>query len=249
MEEIIQSLERAFNILETLSQSPKGMGVLELSNAVNLHKSTTHRILKSLIALNYVKQLDNSKYCLTYKMYEVGNAIVKDLDLRKIAKKFLEELSHDINEVVHLVIPQGIDVLYIEKIDADNSITMNSFVGMRRPLIQTAVGKALLSEMTDEEIHSIYQLSKKQYPSLHFLSLSELMAQITQTRETSIAFDAEENEPGVSCVATVIKTRQGPVGAISISGPAYRMEEKKNAALYQKLIHTASNISREMNFL
>lgn len=249
MEKIIQSLERAFAILELLSQYPNGLGLLEISKETNLHKATTHRILKSLILLGYAEQMENTKYTLTYKLYEIGNSKIKNLDLRKISKKFLEELSHDINEVVHLVIRQDIDVIYIEKIEAQNSITMNSFIGMRRPLIQTAVGKALLSEMNDSDIESIYRRSKIQYPTANFLTLEQLMEQIQETRKTKIAFDLEENEDGVSCIATVIYSGQKPIGAISISGPAYRIEEKKCEVLYQKLLQTSLTISHQLHFI
>ncbi|MDO5716127.1 MAG: IclR family transcriptional regulator, partial [Tissierellia bacterium] len=245
----IQSIERAFHILEAFKNYEDGAGLLEISESTELHKSTTHRILQTLISLGYVEQLENSKYNLTYKLFELGSHKLKNSNLSNISNRHLKRLSQEINEVVHLVIREGIEVVYIKKFDADNSITMASHVGMKRPMVRTAVGKSILSHLNDEEIQTIYQKTLDTYHFDHLLPLPSLMDQIRETRQTKLSFDLEENEDGVSCVATPILGNQGQcLGAISISGPAFRMKEKKTPKLYEKLVQAAKNISDELKY-
>ena len=125
MEDKIQSIVRVFDILESFEKFPKGAGLTELSKEVNLHKSTVHRFLNTLISLGYVKQDEDSKYSLTYKLYSLANTKLAGMDFIGISHEFIKNLSQDINEVVHLVTRDGIYVVYVDKIDAQNAITLN----------------------------------------------------------------------------------------------------------------------------
>ena len=104
MSKNVQSVDRALGILETLSMDPKGLGVGEISERTQLHKSTVHRLLATLVDKGYVKQNRDNNYQLTLKLFELGNKVVEELDVIEVAKPYLEEILEVINEVVHLVV-------------------------------------------------------------------------------------------------------------------------------------------------
>lgn len=250
MEEKIQSIERAFKILESFPRYPNGIGLTELAHEVGLHKSTVHRFLNTLLALGYIEQYENNKYNLTYKMYNVGSSKLQHLDLLHVSQNEIEFLSKKVNEVVHLVIQDGIYVVYINKIEADNPITMGSKIGRRGPLVNTSVGKAILSNMTNEEIYSIFNNSIKSNLIPKDSSFDKFIAEIEETRRTKIALDDEENEDGICCVGTTIYGLNGKIeGAISVTGPTERMKDKMKYGLKNDLLRSAEIISAQMGFV
>ena len=248
MDEKIQSLDRVFKILEEFEKYPKGLSLTELSKNIGLHKSTVHRFLNTLIKLGYVKQKDDSTYDLTFKLYNISRYKVENIDLIKLSHKHIQNLSREINEVVHLVIQDGIYGIYIDKIDSDNTITLKSQVGNRTPLIYTSVGKAILSTYDDETIQEIWNKSphiKKGKNTI--MNLKDFMDEINKTRETKISIDNEENEDGIYCIGTNINTNIRDIkAAISITGPLYRMKEKICDKMYKELLKCAENISKEL---
>ncbi|RVU55094.1 IclR family transcriptional regulator [Anaerosphaera multitolerans] len=250
MEEKIQSVERVFKILETFKDYPHGIGLTELSKIVKLHKSTVHRFLNTLIFLEYVEQDEESKYHLTFKLYDIASYKLESLDFIEISKSHIQKLSQLANEVVHLVIREGIYAIYVDKVDSDNVITMTSRIGRRSPLIYTSVGKSILSNCSDEEIKEVWNNTEKiQKTKNTILNFEDFMAEIEDVRKTKIARDNEENEEGIYCIGTSIYNATGNVaGAISITGPVFRMREKLNDSLYDNLLSTAKNISKDLGY-
>ena len=117
-ESSVQSLDRAFALLERLALHPRGMGLVELADSVGLHKSTAHRLLSSLTALGYVvKDSGTGRYRLTYKLLTLSNGILEDMDVLSAAKPHLDRLSEETGEIVHLMVPEGADGVYIYKSD------------------------------------------------------------------------------------------------------------------------------------
>lgn len=250
MEEKIQSVERVFKILEEFNNFPDGAPLTELSKNVGLHKSTVHRFLNTLTQLGYVKQNRDNRYFLTFKLYDIASSKLQGLDFIEIAHSYIEDLSKKINEVVHLVIREDIYAVYIDKVDADNVITMSSRVGRRSPLIYTSVGKAILSNFEDEKIKEIWDNTEKiQKTKNTILNFNDFMSEISNVRITGIATDNEENEDGIYCVGTTIYNTFGNIeGAISISGPVFRMKDKIGDNLNNNLLSTAKNISKSLGY-
>ncbi|CEM61074.1 IclR family transcriptional regulator [Treponema phagedenis] len=250
VEEKIQSIERVFKILEAFKHFSDGAGLTELSEYVDLHKSTVHRFLSTLIVLGYVKKDENNKYNLTLKLYTLARHKTTDLDLITICHKHLKEFSKTINEVIHLVMQDDIYAVYIDKIDSTNAITLQSKVGRRALLVSTSVGKAMLSNCSYDEIREIWDRSSQVKTTENRITdFNVFCKELEKIRQTRIAVDNEENELGVYCVGTAIYGATGEVkGAISITGPTFRMKEKINDELYAKLLHTADIISKELGY-
>ena len=147
----VQSLDRAFDIMEQLCGARDGLPIHELTERTGLHKSTVHRMLSSMAARGYVRKDEESgRYRMTTKLYALSGQVVENLDLVQIARAPMEALSRQVHETVHLVVPEGTDIVYVHKVDVEQgAIRMFSRIGMRRPMYCTGVGKAMMACMSD----------------------------------------------------------------------------------------------------
>jgi len=248
----VQSVERALNILELLSNYQDGLGITEISEKVDLHKSTVHRLLKTLIGTGYVIQNEENKnYLISFKLYELGRRKVHNLDILKISKAHIEKLVESVNETVHLVIRDRNMVLYIDKVQPNNNFIMGSKIGVRSPMYCTSVGKSILAYSDEEDIKSVWDSSEIiKHTDKTITNYEEFLEDLKLVRENGYALDNEENEIGVRCIGAPILNRNGKVkAAISISGPTIRMTDDKMKVMEEKLLETVKNISGELGYI
>lgn len=245
----IQVSERIFNTIECLAQNG-AMGLQELSSKLNLNKSTVHRILNSLIFMDYVRQdTESSKYSLSFKICSLSNQILAKNSMIDIARPYIKELSAASGETVHLVQIDGINAIYIDKVEASkNSVRMISMVGKSIPLYCSGVGKAMLADMPDEDIESIWKHSSiRQLTKYTVTKYVDFIKLIEVTRKTGYAMDNEENELGVRCIAVAIKGYNGKsTHAISISAPKDRMSDARIVELKKMILKTKTQIENEL---
>lgn len=248
----VQSLERTFDLIENLSRNPDGMLLMELSAATGLHKSTAHRLLASLVNLGYVKKEETTnKYRLTLKLFELSGRVVDNIDVLEIAKTPLEHLRNVTQEAVHLVVREGIDIVYVHKVDSRNSsIRMFSRIGMRRPMYCTAVGKSILATMSNAEVQKIWDKSDiKRYTQHTIVELDALYHELEQVRACGYALDNEENELGVRCIGAAVLDYTGRgKAALSISAPIARMTDERITELSTDILATCTAISAELGY-
>ena len=155
----VQSVARIFGIIEVLAAHPAGVGLQKLAAEAGLAKSTTHRLLASLLQLGYARQDSvTGKYRLTLKMFELSSGIVNSMDIMGVAKLHLERLAQRTGEAVHLVIRDARDIVYIYKTES-GPMRMSSRVGLRSPLYCTGVGKAILATLPTAEVEEIWKQS------------------------------------------------------------------------------------------
>lgn len=247
----IQVSERIFNTIECLARTGP-IGLLELSKELNLNKSTVHRILNSLICMNYVKQdSETLKYSLSFKFCQIANQILAQNNMIDLAHSHIKALAEQTGETVHLVELDGINAVYIDKVEASvNSVRLISQVGKSIPLYCSGVGKALLADMSDAKVKSIWEKSdiKKltQYTVTDFTEFQNLIAQI---RENGYSMDNEENELGVRCIAVSLKGFQGRSAyAISISAPKDRMSDERLEQFRELILDTQKQILQEIGY-
>ena len=251
MIEVVQSVDRALSILEVLSDYKEGLGITDISNKIHIHKSTVHRILATLIYKGYVVQdQKTNKYMITLKLFELGNKKVEDMNLLTVSKPYTEELMEKVNEVVHLVVRENNEIVYVDKVEADNTIRMASTIGRRSPLYSTSVGKAILAQLPDEEVEKIWNSSKiEKLTEFTITDLEEMKKELNIIRKKGYAVDNEENEIGVRCIGAPVFNIFGKVeGAISISGPTFRLTNEKIDGFAEQVVKYANAISRELGY-
>lgn len=247
----VQSAERIFQVLEMLADHGE-MGLMELSTALGLHKSTVHRLLMSLIYMGYAKQDEvTQKYMLTYKLVNMSGKILDRMDILQIAKPYMERLSDISGETVHLVQREGSDILYIYKIEAKvGSIRMVSRVGMVHPMYCSGVGKAIMATLPEKEVKKIWDASvieKKTDKTI--ITYEDMLTTLEEVRRNGYALDDEENEEGVRCVAASLRGYGKNVKyAFSISGPVSRMTRERVEELAVAMKKVQAELSRELGY-
>lgn len=249
--EVVQSVDRTLSILELMADYDDGLGITELSKKVGLHKSTVHRLLATLIYKGYVIQdHQTNRYRLTLKIFELGNKIVEDMDILKASKSHTESLMKSVNEVVHLVIRDDDHIIYIDKVEANNTIRMASNIGRRSPLYSTSVGKAILAHLDDEEVLEIWRNSDvKKFTDKTITDYDLFRNELEKVRLKGYAEDDEENELGVRCIGAPVFNYRGKVeGAISISGPTLRVTKGKVEEIADVVKKYANLISKELGY-
>jgi DNA-binding IclR family transcriptional regulator len=252
---LIQTIERVSLILDRVGQNPQGVSIKELSSGLNLPKGTIHRILSSLSYFGYIRQDAVTKnYSLGLKLIELGSLLFGQLDLRRVAEPILRELAETTGETAYMVVLDGSEVVYIEKIESlqlTGGLKMASKVGSRNPLHSCAVGKTLLSFFREQELDRL--IRKKGLPRRTGNTITNperLKAQLRVVRAQGYAVDDEENEEGIRCLAAPVFDEKGrPVAAISVSGPAVRVTKKIIQDVFRKeVMKAASEISRRLGF-
>lgn len=245
----VQSAERIFHVMEMLAENGE-MGLMEISAALGLHKSTVHRLLMSLIYMGYAKQDETTqKYTLSCKIVNMAGKILNRMDILQVARPYMERLSDLSNETVHLVQRDGSNILYIYKIEAKvGSIRMVSHVGMVHPMYCSGVGKAIMATLPEREVKQIWNESVIEKKTPHTITdYEELLSVLEEVRRNGYALDEEENEEGVRCIAASLKDYHSEVRyAFSISGPVSRMTKERVRELAVDVKKVQQELSREL---
>lgn len=244
----IQVADRLFHSLEVLADHGD-MGLTEISRESGLNKSTVHRILNSLIYMGYVRQEPESgRYKLTFKIVDLSNKILRKVDVVNLARPHLRRLMELTGETVHLVERDGADAVYIDKVESfSNTIQMVSRIGSRIPLCRSGVGKAIAAELELWEVEDIWKASDiRQVTPYTITDFGEFLKTLEDIRQRGYAFDNEENETGVRCVAASLP---GPGGrlryAFSISAPISRMDNQRVQKLGEYVLEAKRDMMAE----
>ena len=243
----VQSLERAFDLLEALSAGGE-LGVTELANRTGLVPSTAHRLLHTLAMRGYVSQsADSGRYLLGYKVVEVASGLEHRLErLRVVARPHLERIQRATGETVNLVVLDADRVVYVDQVEGSRSVRMFTTVGTSVPAHTTGSGKAIMAAGPQETVAALYgdREPLERLTDHTLVTLEALEQDFVRIRRRGYAIDNEEHEEGVACVATAVFDHTGrPVAAISVSGPTARILHAKAADLGSLLAEHAAKVS------
>lgn len=246
----IRSLNRALDILTSFSADHNEFSIAELAKLLDLHKSTVHRLVTTMVDRGIMQRNQNGKYSLGLKILELGTVVLNHIDIRQQSRKFLEELSALYKETVHLVIMDKFEAIYIDKVEQPDAVVRYSHVGKRLPLYCTAVGKVLLSGLDPDELEQVVSsLDLIPRTDRTITCREKLKEAVYSVRRQGFALDDEELEYGLRCVAAPILNHQGQiVAACSISGNPGRLSDTKLNDLIADVRKTALNISTNMGY-
>lgn len=248
----IQSAERIFGVLEFLSAHGSAR-LIQISDALGLSKSTVHRLLASLISMEYVQQESaTDKYYLTFKLVRLAEMMIDHIDIVALMRPFLTELAHLSRETVHLVERQEGSILYIDKVEStQNTVRMASRVGLRDSIFTTAVGKCMLAQMNATMVQQLWQTYQPTLLTPHtILTFPHMSAELEQTKQRGFALDIEQNEIGVCCIAGCVLDRFGRAEhAFSISAPTYRMTDQRLAELSPLVLEYSKKMSAANGYI
>jgi DNA-binding IclR family transcriptional regulator len=227
---VTRTLSRGLDVLEALARGDEhGIGPTAIGQRVSLDKATVMRLLRTLVDAGYVTQDPATRYYrLTGRILWLAHLVTARLDLRSVARSYLTALRDELGETVHLGVMEDLGVVYVDKLEAVNSIQLVSAIGQTMPLHSTSLGKALLAALPDAE-------REGKYVRMDFLprtdrtirDLAAFRSEILRTQERGYSTDDRENEPFGACVGAAIVGADGrPVGAISVAGPYFRIHDR-----------------------
>lgn len=247
---VIQSLERAIDILELLSVNPNGIQVKDISSKLDLNKSTVSRMLSTLVIRGYALKKNDGSYKLGLKIVDISSMYLNNLQLKTESLPFLDFLRNKTNLIIHLGAYNDEELIYLEKITSFTNLRMYSQIGKKAMLHSTGLGKAVLSTMTDREVENILSTKKlEKLTSNTMTDIKDILRDVRVIRERGYAIDDEENECGMKCVASPIFDYRGTViGAISATGIVDVMTVDKIKATIPIVMETADKISEAMGY-
>jgi len=245
----VQVMDRAVAILDVLAANGSELSLGDLTEALQLHKSTVHRLLMVLESYRFVdKNPLTGRYRLGMRLFELGSKAVANLNLRDRARLKLERLAFETNETVHLCVMDHGEMLYLDKVEPQRSVRLASSVGRRISAHCSGVGKAMLAYMEEGKVREI--LRKSGLPSITKNTITTpavLRVELQKIHERGYAVDNEENEEGVRCIAAPIFDYSGQaVAAVSISGPTFRLGQSQVPSLAKIVLGIAAEISQEL---
>jgi len=246
----VQSVARALTLLEALADQHGGIGIAELSRRVGLHVSTAHRILGTLVNRGYARQSpETGRYALGAKTFHIAESYLGQIDLRRLLRPVLERLSRDTGETANLVILDGWEALYLDKVESPQSLRIFSRIGRRAPLYCTAVGKVLLADRPDDVDSLLGGGALEALTRATVTSGSQLRQELEKVREQGFALDMEECEDGANCIAVPVRNSRGEtVAAIGISGPSLRVHAQRIQELVPTVMRSGSEASEQLGF-
>ena len=242
----IQSLERAFAILEEVARNREGISLHELTKRVGLHNSTTFHLVKTLLSLGYVEQIHEPKrYRIGRQLFTLAAAALNDIELVSLVTPILEKLSRETGECSHFAVRSGNDVTVVARTAGSGLVQMADQVGIARPAHCTALGKVLLSAWSAEQLDRYLTSQElRRYTPKTIVEPDALRREIETVRRNQIAFDDGEFDAEVRCVAVPAFDFTGRVaGAIGISGPIWRLSIQTLQEMVQQVRAAATQLS------
>ncbi len=242
-EYIIQAVSHALDLLEQFHDDVDELGVTELSKRLRLHKNNVFRLLATLESRGYIEQNKATEnYRLGLKALELGQTFIKQMGLLRQAKPILEDIVATCNETAYVAIYKENHIVYLDVVETNLTVRVVSRVGSRLPAYCTASGKVHMAHMTEEELENLRDNANLvQHTSTTIINPDDINAEMEKIREQGYAFDDEELDLGVRCIAAPIRdyTRR-IVGAISISGPTMRVSNARTESELVPLVLKAS---------
>ncbi|WP_425403157.1 IclR family transcriptional regulator [Hwanghaeella sp.] len=243
----IQSIKRASALLDAVAAAgPSGIGLGELSEKVGLHTSTTFHLVKTLESVGFLMRQDEGKrYRIGNRLFVLAAGALDETALLALGMPILERLSKETGEAAHLAVRSNADIVLVGRTAATGMLQMSERAGVVRPAHATAIGKLLLAQCSEEDLDWILDaVDFAPFTENTITNAKTLRKELKTIRETDIAYDRQELDSDVRCVAVPVLDFAGRcVAAMGISGPVWRMGEEEAAVKTDALRKAANALS------
>lgn len=242
----VQSITRALSVLNLIAENAPGLSLTQISKALGLAPSTTHRLLTTLQEERYVQyDRDTSRWQIGMQAFVAGNGFLTSRDLATVARPYMRRLMEISGETVNLAISDQDNVIYLAQVESREMMRVFSKPGNRVPMHCSGVGKAMMMAMSDDDVTDI--IETQGLPRLTEKTITdgaELRRKLTKCRQQGFALDDEEHAVGLRCVATLIFDEHAePLAALSISGPTARISKDRLQDLGQTALAIAAEVT------
>ena len=243
----IQVIERMMSLLDALADAPGAAPLKTLSLTTGLHPSTAHRILAVMTNARLVERHDAGTYALGIRLLELGNIVKARLNIREVALPFMQHLHETIGEAINLGVRDGDEIVYVERTSSGRALVRVVYlVGGRAPLHLTSLGKLFLAADDHDAVRTYAKRTGLPGKTPHSLtSLDALSKELDKIRRHDVAYDNEEAELGLRCVASPVRNDEGVIVAgLSLSAPV----DRHHPEWVEQIRKTAEEISRALGF-
>ena len=241
-----QTLYRGLDVVDAVAAGATSL--TELAAAIGLTRSTTHRLATTLVERRYLVFSRHDGYVLGPKLLELGHLTARRMDLPRVAREHLEALSASTSDTVHLGILNENQVLYLDKVTGTRRVEVCSRIGERQPLRSTGLGKALILDAGEKQWREYYD-HEARLGNGYDVPMDEWLRRMREYAAQGYAFDLEENEDRIRCVAAPIRGVAGAiVGAISVTSAAQYMNDLRMRGVSFEVQKAAEAISAALGF-
>ncbi|MEO5493653.1 MAG: IclR family transcriptional regulator [Sphingomonas sp.] len=240
-----QTLLRGLDVMEAVSEGP--ITLIDLAKRLGLNRSTTHRLANALVERRYLTFVPRHGYGLGPKLIQLGFLAQDDVDVVRLARPHIEALAAATEDTVHLGVLDGTRALYLDKIPGRRRVEISSRIGERQPLSSTGLGKALLLDGDPPQWSRVF---KSEDPRGQRSADFPLWLQrMSRYAADGYAFDLEENEDQIRCVAAPVRDASGRIAAaLSVSSAAQYMTDERMMALTIDVCEAARAISHDLGW-
>jgi DNA-binding IclR family transcriptional regulator len=247
----VQSIVRAFAILELVARAPDGITLSELSRAVRLHSSTTFNLVRTMFKLGYLHQSrDDKRYRIGRPLFSLAANAIDELLLVDAAKAVMEDLSRVSGETGTFAVWSGGQVVAMARSSGAGAFQLSDRVGGVRPAHATATGKVLLSALPSEQLDAyLAGATLSRFTATTIVDTRRLRAEVQKVKAAGIAVDHAEFHDDVCCIAMAVRDFSGTtVGAIGLSAPLWRMGDDARPAKAAMLRNAAQRLSEALGY-
>lgn len=243
----IAVLHRALDLLDALAAGDEALGATELAREIGATKSATFRILVNLERRGYVrKDPVSARYRLGPSLVSLGYQASNGIDLLSLAHPHLESLSSHLQETANLGAIRDGEIVYLDIVESPRSLRMAARIGARDLVHSTALGKAILAFMPHDQRAPLLASPLTARTGHTITSTDRLIEELETIRTQGIARESGENEPDARCVGAPVFDRHGICAALSISGPASRMDDESLERASRNILREAAALTAEL---
>ncbi|MFG3258927.1 IclR family transcriptional regulator [Streptomyces sp. NPDC048172] len=256
MGRLVPAVTRALDILELFLEGDGTLSAPDITRRLQLPRTTVHELVTTLTARSYLASVPGQpgRYRLGVRAHQLGSRYAEQLDLAAEGQQVAREVAETCDETVHVAILEGLDVIYIAKVDSIHAVRMVSAAGRRLPAHCTSVGKMLLASLPPGELEArlAEEAGEGTLAALTPDSITDpavLRAALPAIRARGVAVEHRESNPDVSCVAAPVRDGSGRVAAaLSISVPVIRWSEEREAELAELAVKGARDLSVRLGY-
>lgn len=245
----VPALEKSVAILEHLAKHRQGLSLSDLCQDLNLPKTTVFSILQTLESYSYVRKNSDGLYNLGLKLYSLGMDSIRHIDTQSTFVPYMERLRDETQFTVHLCAYDHGETVCIEKIEGAGLIRFQSYVGERKRMNTTAVGKVIMAYLPEEDLQLAFAKGFNSPTPNSITTESAMREHLKQVREHGYAIDDEEGEIGVRCIGVPIFMENGLLfGSISLSTLKSHLPVQKFSEYGEKLIAVGRELSQLLGY-
>jgi len=244
----VTTIDKAGLVLQALSKAPMGSPLATLEAATSIPKPTLYRILRSLIECDIAKQDAAGLYSPGTRLFSLAATAYNRLSIGGNAHEVLLELAWRVRQTVHLSVFRGMQLIYMDKLEADTPFHMRSTIGSRQALHCSAIGKCVLAHLEPGTARGLLTAQPlERYTPYTVVDVDEILAALPGVRSCGYALDDQEDEPSTRAIGAPLLRPDGhPLGGISIVAPTFEVSRADLEALAPDLLKTARVVEAQL---